>query len=350
MHQDILLSVDYHDQTCVIRRLDRGTGAEQVGAVPTSPEDLTRVADQARRAAGRRGTVTWVQESTTGWARVEALLAPRLDAFLLANVLQMPLPPKARRRKTDKVDTARLQREFLNGELPMAHQPPPAWRQLRRLVALRENLVSRRTALRNWVNRYLAHETWADRAGLWSAKGQQRLRALLPGLPGTDAWVVAARLDELDRLGEQLRQAEDRLHAAYRDCPEAQRLDAIRGIGVVAAVSIVARIGPVGRFRTAERLIAFAGLAPGVQQSDQTRRAGRIGGGGTDKHLRHYLIEASVWARQLPRYRAAYERVQRRRGAKVGRLVVARMLLRSIYKVLRDGVAFAPAAAPPAGA
>jgi transposase len=350
MHQDILLTVDYHDQTCVIRRRDRGTGDEQVCAVPTSPEDLRRVAEAARAAAGRRGTVTWLQESTTGWARVEALLAPRLDAFLLANVLQMPLPPKARRRKTDKVDTQRLQREFLNGELPLAHQPPAAWRQLRRLVASRENLVSRRTALRNWVNRYLAHETWADRAGLWSARGQRRLRALLPGLPGTDAWVVAAKLDELDRLGAQVRQAETHLHAAYRDCPEARRLDAIRGVGVVAAVSIVARIGPVGRFRTAEQLIGFAGLAPGVQQSDQTRRAGRIGGGGTDKHLRHYLIEASVWARQLPRYRAAYERVQRRRGAKVGRLVVARMLLRSIYKVLRDGVAFAPAAASPAGA
>jgi transposase len=78
----------------------------------------------------------------------------------LANVLQMPLPPKARRRKTDKVDTARLQREFLTGTLPLAHQPPPWWRQVRRLVGHRENLVNRRTALRNWINRYLAHETW----------------------------------------------------------------------------------------------------------------------------------------------------------------------------------------------
>ena len=96
-----------------------------------------------------------------------------------------------------------------------------------------------------------------------------------------------------------------------------------------------------------EPLIAFAGLAPGVHQSDQTRRDGRIGGGGTDKHLRHYLIEASVWARHLPRYQPTYERVAKRRGPKIGRLVVARMLLRSIYKMLRDGVAFAPAA--PAG-
>jgi transposase len=105
---------------------------------------------------------------------------------------------------------------------------------------------------------------------------------------------------------------------------------------------MVARIGPVARFRDAEQLIAYAGLAPGLQESDRTRREGRIGGGGTDKHLRHYLMEATVWARQIPRYRAAYERTAKRRGNQIGRLVVARLLLRSIYKVLRDGVAFEP--------
>jgi transposase len=130
--------------------------------------------------------------------------------------------------------------------------------------------------------------------------------------------------------------------AAYHDSPGARRLDAILGIDVVSAVSIVARIGPVERFGNAEALIAFAGLAPGIEQSDRTRRDGRIGGGGTDRHLRHYLIEATVWARKLPRYRATYERVKKRRGSKVGRLVVARMLVRSIYKVLKDGVAFDP--------
>jgi transposase len=267
-------------------------------------------------------------------------------AFDLANVLQMPLPPKARRRKTDKVDTARMQREYLAGTLPLAHQPPAEWRQLRRLVAYRAGLVSRRTAVRNWIDRYLAHETWFDRTGLWSSRGQQRLRAALGDLPRTDRVIIEQKLDELVRLEAQLGVALKELLAAYHDSPEARRLDAILGIDVVSAISIVARIGPVERFGGAESLIAFAGLAPGLQQSDRTRRDGRIGGGGTDRHLRHYLIEATVWARKLPRYRPAYERIKKRRGSKVGRLVVARMMVRSIYKVLKDGVAFDPGAAP----
>src|SRR5438874_3603656 len=102
MSQHIILTVDYHDRACVVRRLDRGTGREQVFTeVLTTPEALNSIVNQARLAVGRQGRTTWIQESTTGWARVQELLGNRVE-FLLATVLQMPLPPKARRRKTDK--------------------------------------------------------------------------------------------------------------------------------------------------------------------------------------------------------------------------------------------------------
>ncbi len=352
MTQDIILSVDYHDENSVVRQFDERTLEESVCTVPSTATALAAVVDRARARLGRRrGRVVWIQESTTGWARVRELLADRVH-FVLANVVQMPRLPKGHRHKTDRRDTDRQLREYRNGSLPRAHQPGPELRRLRRLVGLREDLVRRRTALRNWVNRYLAHETWQGRANLWSEKGLGRLGRCVDRLPQPDRLVVAAKLAELGRLAEPLSQVEARMHEAYRDWPEAQRLDAVRGIGVVAAVAIAARIGPVTRFRDAEALIAFAGLAPGVRQSDRTRREGRIGGGGTDHHLRHYLIEASIWARELPRYRPTYERVAQRRGKKIGRLVVARLLLRGIYKVLRDGVPFRggePAAAAAAG-
>ena len=114
MLQTIVLTVDYHDQNCVIRRFHAKTAQEQVLTVSTLASELSRVVAQARAEVGRRGRVIWIQESTTGWARVQALLGDHVE-FLLANVVQMPLPPKARRRKTDKIDTARIQREYLNG-------------------------------------------------------------------------------------------------------------------------------------------------------------------------------------------------------------------------------------------
>jgi transposase len=341
MSNCITLTVDYHDRSSVIRWRDGRTGNEHLPTIATAAASLEQIVDQAVAAAGRRGRVVWIQESTTGWARVKGLLGKRVE-FVLANVVQMPLPPKARRRKTDKVDTARMQREYLAGTLPRAHQPSAWWREVRRLVAVREDLVRRRTALRNWINRYLAHETWESRDNLWSGKGQKRLEAILMRLPAADAQLIDWKLTELELLRRQLVGVDKAMYRLWQEWPAAQRLDAIKGISIAAAVSIAARIGPIERFPNADALIAFAGLAPGVRQSDQTRHSGRIGGGGTDRQLRHYLIEASVWARQLPRYRDTHERVAKRRGKKVGRLVVARLMLRSIYKMLRDGLAFEP--------
>jgi transposase len=338
------LATDYHDQKCVIRWFDENNGQQQVLTVPTSPDSLSAVVARAAAVAQPRGgRVVWIQESTTGWARVESLMQKKA-IFQLANVLQLPRPPKAHRRKTDKVDTARLLREYRQGNLPLAHRPPAWWRQVRRLAALRENLVSRRTALRNWIGRYLAHETWVERTGLWSKRGRRRLQTLADQAPRWDRLILETKTAELDRLEEHLKKAEAALYELYQQWPRAQRLDAIKGIDVIAAVSIAARIGPISRFADVEALIAYAGLAPGVQQSSETRRDGRIGGGGTDRHLRHYLVEATVWARHIPRYRASYERVCQRRGPKIGRLVVARLLLRSIWRMLRRGEAFDPAA------
>ena len=104
----------------------------------------------------------------------------------------------------------------------------------------------------------------------------------------------------------------------------------------------LAHIGPIQRFPTAEDLISYAGLAPGMWQSDGSFHHGRIGGGGTDSHLRYLVIEATTWLRQIPRYRPTYERVLKKRGKKIARIVVARMFVRSLHKMLRDRVRFHP--------
>ncbi|NQU75114.1 MAG: transposase [Planctomycetes bacterium] len=271
---DIILAVDYHDGNFVVRQLDTQTGEECLLKRPTTAENIRRVVDDAgvlAKASG--GRIIWVMESTTGWARVKDLLGSSAK-MVVANVLEMPLPPKARRKKTDKIDTKRLLREVVSGNLPLAFQPPRKLRELRRVVALRESLVSRRTAVQNWINRYLAHETWLDRGGLWSAKGMVRLRSFAASLTGLDAVTWSVKLDELEHLAPLIERVETELFAVHRSWPLAQRIDEIYGIAEISSVSILARIGPIKRFSNAEELISFAGLAPGVRQSDDTRHYG----------------------------------------------------------------------------
>lgn len=342
--KDILLVVDYHLENLEVRRFNGATGEERCENCKTAQANILRLVEQARReAASAGGAVRWIMESTTGWVRVKELIGDRAG-FDLVNVLQIPLPPKWRRRQTDRIDTARILRETLNGKLPLSYQPTAWWRQVRRVVDCRERLVRSQTAIKNWIISLLAHETWEDRTGLFSAKGLERLAQM--DWPATDRAVLDIKLEQLKQLAKQIERIEQEMQKVYDAWPEAQWVDQARGIGMVTAVSLLAHIGPIERFKSAENLIAYAGLCPGVSTSDGKGHNTGIGGGGTDTMLRWLLIEATTWLREIPRYAAAYQRTVKKRGKNIARIVVARMFLRSLYKMLRDKVRFnqAPAA------
>jgi transposase len=336
--KDIILSVDYHAENTEVRWLNCATGEERCLNIPTTRGGILRLVEKAVMEAGQAGgKVVWIMESTTGWARVKNLIGSRVR-FILANVLQMPLPPKAYRRKTDKIDTGRMLREFLNGSLPTSYQPEVWWREVRRLVNSRQDLVQRQTAVKNWISHFLHHETWEQRENLWTQKGMKHLRALK--LSASDRMVLDLKLQELDQLADRRQRMEAAMQAVYDQWPQAQWVDEVRGIGMITAVSILAHLGPIERFATAEDLISYAGLAPGHRHSDDTRHNGKIGGGGTDSHLRYLVIESMQWVCQIPRYRDAFERAAAKRGKNIARIIVARMLLRSIFKMLKDQVRF----------
>lgn len=336
--KDIILAVDYHAENTEVRWLNCHTGEERRRKIATTRSGILRLVEKAvAEAASVGGKVVWIIESTTGWARVKELIGSRVQ-FIMANVLQMPLPPKAYRRKSDKIDTGRILREFLNGSLPRSYQPAAWWREVRRLVDSRQDLVERQTAVKNWIVHFLHHETWYDRSRLWTQKGMKRLRVLR--LPASDRMLLDLKLQELDQLADRRGQMETAMQVVYDRWPQAQWVDEVRGIGMVTAVSILAHIGPIERFPTAGDLISYAGLAPGHRQSDDTRHHGKIGGGGTDSHLRYLLIESMQWVCQIPRYHEAFERAVARHGKNIARIIVARMLLRSIFKMLHDRVRF----------
>ena len=337
-HKDIMLAVDYHAENTEVRWLNCCTGEERCLKIRTTRSGLLRLVDKAvAEAAHVGGKVIWIMESTTGWARVKELIGSRVE-FVMANVLQMPLPPKAYRRKSDKIDTGRMLREFLNDSLPRSYQPEAWWREVRRLVDSRQDLVKRQTAVKNWTTHFVHHETWEDRSGLWTQKGMKRLRCLR--LSASDRMLLDLKLQELEQLAQRRGQMEAAMQAVYDQWPHAQWVDEVRGIGMITAVSILSHIGPIERFGSAENLVSYAGLAPGHRSSDQRSHNGRIGGGGTDSHLRYLLIESMQWVCQIPRYRESFDRAVSKHGKNIARIIVARMLLRSIFKMLHDGVRF----------
>ena len=92
--KDIILAVDYHAENTEVRWFNGYTGEERLLNIPTTRSGILRLMEQAiAEAAEADGQVIWIMESTTGLARVKELIGSRMQ-FILANVLQMPLPPK----------------------------------------------------------------------------------------------------------------------------------------------------------------------------------------------------------------------------------------------------------------
>ncbi len=59
--------------------------------------------EKARLATGRQGSVTWLQESTTGWARVQALVADRTN-FSWPMCRRCLFPQREAAEEADKVE------------------------------------------------------------------------------------------------------------------------------------------------------------------------------------------------------------------------------------------------------
>ena len=76
-------------------------------------------------------------------------------------------------------------------------------------------------------------------------------------------------------------------------------LQALRGVGVIVAATIVAEIGDLRRFRTASQLMSYVGLVPSERSSGAAVRRGAITKAG-NPHVRWKLIEAAWHARLRP--------------------------------------------------
>ena len=64
--------------------------------------------------------------------------------------------------------------------------------------------------------------------------------------------------------------------SAWEKAPLVTALQALRGVDMVSAVTLVAEVGDFRRFASASELMSFVGLVPSEHSSGGSRRQGRI--------------------------------------------------------------------------
>ena len=117
--------------------------------------------------------------------------------------------------------------------------------------------------------------------------------------------------------------------------PRIKRLMTITGVNVTVAMSVLAAIGDINRFSSAQKLVSYFGLNPRVRQSgDKPAYHGRITKQGR-AHARSMLVEAAWVISGVPGpLRAFFIRVRDKRGKHVAAVATARKLAVIVWHML----------------
>src|SRR4051794_38099506 len=328
------VGIDLHRRRSVIVRMtEAGERLETVRIV----NDADRLAAVLARA-GQAPEV--VLEATYGWYwAVDALQAAGASVHLAH-----PLGVKAfeyRRVKNDERDAADLADLLRMGRLPEAWIAPPVTRELRELVRHRARLVAVRSYLKSQVHAVLAkcgvHVPVAD---LFGIEGGRLLDRLLDprsgqGLPAPYAARVASLRRIMDALDFEIDTFARLARGRLAGDPGFAAVQTIPGIGPTFGALLVAEIGDVTRFATAEKLTCWAGMTPRHHESDTHVHRGRITKQGNTL-VRWAAVESVQRLPATSLVGAFRDRVAARRGRNIAVVAAARRQLELIYYALRD--------------
>ena len=246
--------------------------------------------------------------------------------------------------KTDRIDARVLAVLSQRDLVPAIWLPDPTVREERELARFRLHLVKHKSALKNRIHSTLINfGRPCPVTDLFGVEG----RRLLAHLQVPEPWRgnVAASLELIDDLEDQIAALEARLREGHAEHPYIPLLMSAPGIGWVLAFTIAAEIGEIERFSSPEKLTGYTGLCPRVLQSGESDRRGPLSKHGPT-YLRWALLEATMHALRHPAYAERYQRTKRRlgkqRGAKVAQVEIARRLAHAIWHMLTRNEEFAP--------
>jgi transposase len=292
------LGLDVHKATIAVAVAEVSEAPVLYGTIANDPGAVRKLFNQLGREAK---LVAAYEAGPTGYTLHRQLTSLGVDCLVVAPSL---VPRRAGDRvKTDSRDALALARLLRSGDLTPVWVPNAEHEALRDLVRARYDakvdLLRARHRLTKFFLRHGVYppqgvKHWTVRHQAWLSQQQ---------LPQAAAQVVFE-----DYLAT-MRAAEDRvrrLEASLQRCAQGTAqlaliaaLQALRGIGFLSAVTIVAEIGDLKRFASPRQLMAYTGLVSSEHSSGQSRQRGGITHTG-NPYLRHVLVQAAHNARYLP--------------------------------------------------
>ena len=292
------VGLDVHKETIAVAVADAGARGEirEHGTIANSPAALRRLLGKLER--DDRELRFCYEAGPCGYGIQRRLSEAGHECVVVAPSL-IPRRP-GDRIKTDRRDGISLAKLHRAGELTAVWVPDMAHEAMRDLVRARLAAVrSLRRARQQLSGFLLRHGLHYGRAA-WTGMH----RRWLAGLRFEQAThhivledyieTVEAATARRDRLTAQI----EALLPGWSMAPVVTAVQAMRGISLVAAATVIAELGDITRFTNPRQLMAYLGLVPSEHSSGATVRRGGItkAGNGTARRM---LIEAA-WSYRFP--------------------------------------------------
>ncbi len=262
-----------------------------LGEIVNRPDAIKRLVD---KLAKRHGRLSFCYEAgPCGYGIHRRITRLGHDCLVVAPSL-IPTRPgdHVKTNRRDAVSLARLHRA---GELTAVWVPDAAHEAMRDLVRARtsavEDLRRARQRLQGFV---LRHDRVYSGRTSWTQAHRRWLAGLAFDHPAQQIVFqeyihaiddAAARRDRLTgQIGELL--------PSWPMAPLVAALQAMRGVALLAAVTLVAEIGDFRRFANPRQLMAYLGLVPSERSSGKKVTRGRITKAG-NSHARRVLVEGA---------------------------------------------------------
>jgi transposase len=248
---------------------------------------------------------------------------------------------RSRRVKTDRRDAQALLDACRLGAYRPAHRTSDPQRQVRALLAARENLVRSRVRQVQLIRALVRREGLRVRACTVRSFAE-RLSAT--GLPAWLSQLTAPLVAVLEEANRQVRVLDHALLDVMGRDQVVQRLRTVPGVGPVTAVAYVATLDRVDRFDRAHEVESYLGLVPREYSSGEQQHRGSVTKAGNPR-MRYLLVEAAwcIWrsrSSETEKLRAWADRVATRRGRRIAVVALARRLAGILYAMWRDGTEY----------
>lgn len=305
------IGLDVHAETIAVAVAEPNGEVRSMGVIPNRSESIRKLIKKLGPAEQLR---VCYEAGPTGYVVYWELTAIGVKCEVVAPTL-VPTKP-GDRVKTDRRDALKLARSYRAGDLTAVWVPDAAHEALRDLVRAREAAKKDQLRARHRLGKFLlrhgrrpattmhawtqAHLTWVKTVHFEHAAQEATLLDYL---------------HEVEHVADRIARLERAIDDAVKTAPEQMRavieaLQALRGIALVSAVTIVAEVGELSRFAEPRQLMGYSGAV-----ASENSTGTRIQRGGITKtgnaHLRRIVIEAA-WAY---RYRPAVGAALRKRQA-----------------------------------